>query len=191
MKLLDAATAIVEELGTQAVTVSAVLERTGIARATFYRHHPSVADLLAATMVRLLPPPPKVPARGSLRNKLRALVRSQSANAPTTLIAMSWLTIHGDPPGMPWSEAYKCDEAANIQLLRQRLAEYYVAPVVQIVESTSLRSEIDLIGAVRSLLGPVVFARLSGLPEADCTAIGNASVDSFLATHLFAREAQL
>jgi hypothetical protein len=69
-RLLDAATALLRSGGPSAVTIDAVTKSANVARATLYRHFSSANDLLAASFITLIPPPPMPPEHGSLRERL-------------------------------------------------------------------------------------------------------------------------
>src|SRR3954454_8695506 len=69
-RLLDAATALLRTGGPSAVTIDAVTRSANVARATLYRHFSSANDLLAASFMSLIPPPPMPPEEGTLRDRL-------------------------------------------------------------------------------------------------------------------------
>ena len=56
------------------MTIDAVTRSANVARATLYRHFSSANDLLAASFMSLIPPPPMPPEDGSLRDRLTAIV---------------------------------------------------------------------------------------------------------------------
>ena len=72
--LLEAATTLLRSGGPSAVTIDAVTRTANVARATLYRHFSSANDLLAASFMSLIPPPPMPPEEGSLRDRLTVIV---------------------------------------------------------------------------------------------------------------------
>ena len=187
-RLLDAATSLLRSGGPSAVTVDAVTRAANVARATLYRHFPSGNDLLAAAFHSLIPPTPTPPAKGSLRERLTALVLAWAdsiADAPATLTAMSWLALGGDMERLPGAPRRHSD-SAELRTLRARVAQQYVEPFGAIFDSPAAAAElgeVDRAEAVALLLGPVVLGKLSTLPDFDYRTCARAAVDGFLATH--------
>lgn len=68
--VLKAATALLIERGPAAFTIDAVVERSGVAKTTIYRHWPSRSDLLTATIGHQISAPTTIPDTGSLRGDL-------------------------------------------------------------------------------------------------------------------------
>ena len=188
-RLLEAATTLLRSGGPNAVTVDAVTRASNVARATLYRHFPSGNDLLAAAFHALIPPAPIPPDQGSLRDRLIAALHGFSdliAETPISLAAMSWLALGGDLEQMRWGKDKRVSESAEVQTLRERVAEQYAAPFDAIFDSPSAIAalgEIDRTRAVSLLLGPIVLGKLSTLANFDYREIAEVAVDGFLATH--------
>jgi len=72
--ILESAVAILREQGVDAVTMSAVVRRSGVARATVYRRWPNREALLVASLRRSMGPPALVPT-GDLDTDVRAGAR--------------------------------------------------------------------------------------------------------------------
>ena len=184
-RLLEAATSLLSSGGPSAVTVDAVTRAANVARATLYRHFPSGNDLLAAAFRALMPAAPTPPAEGTLRDRLIALVQAQAdliAEAPVSIIAMSWLALGGDMQQLP----LRTDDSAEVRTLRERVSEQYAIPFEALLgspEAIAELGEVDHAQAVALLLGPIVLGKLSTLAEFDYTRCVHAAVDGFLATH--------
>jgi AcrR family transcriptional regulator len=71
--ILAATAELVAESGFEALTVDAVAERAGVARASIYRRHANRTALLIAACEAFAPPLPEPPRTGSLRCDLLAL----------------------------------------------------------------------------------------------------------------------
>src|SRR5699024_10637764 len=164
-RLLDAATHLLSTGGVEAVSVEAVTRMTKVARATPYRHFGGTAPLLAATFELLLPPVEDSAASGSARDQLIALLAPQPDwmdQAPLTITSLAWLSIGsvgGDPA-----------DSAAITSLRSRVIEEYRQPFDRILAQPDVQAQpgnIDNTFAIVQLLGPVVFARLTGLCTVD------------------------
>ena len=171
------------------MTVDAVTRAANVARATLYRHFPSGNDLVAAAFHALIPPAPTPPADGSLRDRLIALVQAQAdliAEAPVTLTAMSWLTLGGDLERVPGAPHRSSRDSPEVQTLRERVAQQYLAPFEAIFSSPQAVAElgeVDRAMAGALLLGPIALGKLSTLPDFDYREIAISAVDGFLATH--------
>ena len=177
-RLLDAATHLLSTGGVEAVTVEAVTRMSKVARATLYRHFGGTAQLLAASFERLLPRVEVSTASGSVRDQLIALLTAQADlidQAPLNITTLAWLSIGsvgGDPA-----------DSAAITSLRSRVIEEYRQPFDRILTHPDVRAQlgnVDTTFAIVQLLGPVVFARLTGLCTVDhdgCVQL----VDDFLA----------
>lgn len=67
--VLDASAALMLERGPAAFSIDAVVERTGVAKTTIYRHWPSRSELMAEVFKHLMTPGP-IPDTGTLRGDL-------------------------------------------------------------------------------------------------------------------------
>ncbi|WP_264062305.1 TetR/AcrR family transcriptional regulator [Mycobacterium angelicum] len=182
--MLEAAAALLLEGGPGAVTVDAVTRTAKVARATLYRHFPSGNDLLAATFNSLIPPAPMPPDRGSLRDRLLAVVLAQGefiAEAPAVMTAMSWLALGPDLQELPEPRHNQGADSA-INTLRERIARQYAAPFDALFDSAAAAElgEVDRPRAIALLIGPLVLGRLSTLPNFDYRECARAAVDGFL-----------
>jgi AcrR family transcriptional regulator len=190
-RLLDAATALLRSGGPGAVTIDAVTRSANVARATLYRHFSSANDLLAASFVSLIPPPPMPPEHGSLRERLTAIVVAWAesiAEAPTTLTAMAWLSLGPDIGHLPNAQH---GDAGSLEMrsLRERIAQQYSAPFDVIFDGPQAAEELEPVDrplALALLIGPLAFGRISTLAEFDYQAAAVAAVDGFL--KCFAKE---
>lgn len=179
-RLLDAATKLLNTGGIEAVTIDAVTKASRVARTTLYRHFSSSTQLLAATFERLLPQVAPPPAAGSLRDQLVELLGRQATlfqQAPLQVTTLAWVALGPTPDGT--AENY--DRGA----LRARIIDHYRQPFDALLKSPEARAEFDefdLELILCQLVGPVAFARLTGLrviDRDDCERI----VDDFLAAH--------
>ncbi|WP_051797975.1 TetR/AcrR family transcriptional regulator [Catenuloplanes japonicus] len=69
-------TALLVEGGPAAVTIDEVVTRSGVARATVYRHWPTRRQLVFDGLAALVPEPPPAPAAGPIDERLPALLLS-------------------------------------------------------------------------------------------------------------------
>jgi AcrR family transcriptional regulator len=185
--LVDAATALLRSGGPSAVTIDAVTSAANVARATLYRHFASGDDLLAAAFYSLVPRAPMPPQRGTLRDRLIALVQACAesfARASVTLTAMSWPTLGADTQVL--ASAPGTARSREMHTLRERVAQQWAEPFDVIFSSPEAKAElgyVDRSQAVALLLGPIVLGTLDLLVEFDYRECARAAVDGFLATH--------
>ncbi len=182
-RLLDAAADLLSTGGIEAVTIEAVTKASKVARATLYRHFTSSSHLLAVTFERLLPqvtPPP--PSTGSLRDQLVELLDRQAslfADAHLHVTLLAWLSLG------PTSPAEAADTQASTKALRTRVVDQYREPFDAILQSPRAHDELDDLDvelAMFQLVGPLAFARMTGLNTMSrrrCEHI----VDDFLKAH--------
>ncbi|MFI5508975.1 TetR/AcrR family transcriptional regulator [Mycobacterium sp. NPDC051804] len=184
-RLLDAAAALLRTGGVEAVTIDAVTKASKVARTTLYRHFNSSSHLLAATFERLLPQViPPAPTSGSLHDRLVELLSRQAdlfAEAPLQVTTLAWAALG---PTETQSAGDEQHHPTHITL-RARVVEQYRRPFDEILQSPDVRAELgelDIELALCQLVGPLVFARMTGLraiTHADCARI----VDDFMAAH--------
>lgn len=160
-RLLDAATSLLLSGGVEAVTVDAVTRLSKVARTTMYRHFHSTTHLLAAAFEHLLPQVIPPLANGDLRDRLIELLERQAAlidEAPLHLTTLAWLSLG---PGDPDSDRRK-----PLAGLSARVVEQYRQPFDELLAGPEARAELDdfdITVAIIQLVGPIVFAKLTGM----------------------------
>lgn len=176
-RLLDAATTLLKTGGVQAVTVDAVTALSKVARTTMYRHFDSTADLLTATFERLVPQVAPPATEGPLREQLIELITRQALlieEAPLQLTTLAWMAMSAPESSGATPQTFTS--------LRDRVIEQYRRPfdaAFHTEEARKALGDYDIDLALAQLIGPIVFAKLTGLrtfARADCTQL----VDDFL-----------
>jgi AcrR family transcriptional regulator len=169
--ITSAATDLLMEGGVHAVTVDAVIARSGVARSTIYRHFPASTDLLAAAFDQLLPPVPEAPADGAFPERLLGLMLEQSAmlrDAPTTVVMTAWLVVTTEGMKHAVSSATTSPHFSGLQ---ERLLEHHRSPLATLLrqglERGELRDDLDVDIAVSQLGGPLVFRKLISMEPVD------------------------
>ncbi|MCV7435567.1 TetR/AcrR family transcriptional regulator [Mycolicibacterium bacteremicum] len=180
-RLLDAAATLLSTGGVEAVTIDAVTKASKVARTTLYRHFQSSSHLLAATFERLLPQvTTPAPTGGSLRDQLIELLTRQAAlfnDAPLHVTTLAWLSLG------PTGAKDETDDRHASGALRARVVDQYRQPFDALLNGDVARVELDdfdLELALCQLVGPLAFARMTGIrtvTHKDCANI----VDDFLA----------
>jgi AcrR family transcriptional regulator len=150
--VLGAAIDLLAERGYSGFSVESVVERTGIAKTTLYRHWPTRDDLLAAAIARLDGAGP-LPDTGSVRQDLQDLLarRVQAARIPQWERCM---------PALVEAAAHRPELAAMIARLTSQVLAQIETLLGRGIERGELRHELDPQLAASALIGPIVFRRL-------------------------------
>lgn len=151
--VLAAAADLLLECGVGGFTVEAIVERSGVARSTIYRHWDTRRELLLATLDRLLPAPRDPDVEGALRERLVALGEAhvrRLRNAPWAAALPMLLDAASRDP-----------ELAGV---RERLVEENTGPTRRTLQLAIDRGELptdtDVDEAIGQLAGPTVFRHL-------------------------------
>jgi AcrR family transcriptional regulator len=150
--VLGAAIDLLAERGYSGFSVESVVERTGIAKTTLYRHWPTRDDLLAAAIARLDGSGP-LPDGGSVRQDLQDLLarRVQAARTPQWERCM---------PALVEAAAHRPELAAIIARLTSQALAQVETLLQRGIERGELRHDLDPQLAASALIGPIVFRRL-------------------------------
>jgi AcrR family transcriptional regulator len=149
---LGAATEILIEGGYSAFSIEAVVERTGIAKTTLYRHWPSRNDLLHAVIAQLDHTRP-LPDTGSIRGDLREFFSRRARAARSS----QWERCI---PALIDAAARHPEIAATIAALTAAVLDQIATLVRRGVDRGELRADLDPTLAASALIGPIVFGRL-------------------------------
>ena len=172
--MLDAAGELLLERGVPAFTIEAIVERSGVARSTIYRHWDTRRELLVATFDHLLPIPRDPDVAGPLRERLLTLARAHAerlSNAPWAAAIPALLDAAARDP-----------ELAGV---RERLVAENGGPTRRTLELAISRGELaadtDIDEAISQLAGPMVFRHLITREPTD-DQFAARTVDLFLAS---------
>ena len=172
--VLEAAGQLLLEGGLPSFNIEAIVERSGVARSTIYRHWDSRRELLLATFEHLLPPPADPDVNGTLRERLLALAEAHARRLRDA----------------PWAAAIPMllDAAARdpeLSGVRERLVEENAGPTRRTlelaIEQGELPPDTDVDEAIAQIAGPMVFRHLI-VGEPTDAAFARRLVDLFLAS---------
>jgi AcrR family transcriptional regulator len=154
------------------VTIDAIVARSGIAKSTIYRHWESRDEVLIDVMQACAPAIETPPAELGFERGLRALGREfvRILNDPewTRIIpALFMLKAHADDVALLERDLGNRQESAIEQVLQRG------------VDEGRLRADYDLEEACASIVGPLLFAHLTGKPPID-DAFADRIIDIFL-----------
>ena len=155
--VLGAAIDLLAERGYSGFSVEGVVERTGVAKTTLYRHWPTRDDLLAAAIARLdgggLDGREPLPDTGSVRQDLLDLLARRVRAARTT----QWERCM---PALVEAAAYHPELATLIARLTTQILVQIETLLGRGIERGELRGDLDPQLAASALIGPIVFRRL-------------------------------
>ncbi|MEV0066464.1 TetR/AcrR family transcriptional regulator [Amycolatopsis sp. NPDC050768] len=173
---LSAARDLLAEGGLPAATVDAISARSGVSKATLYKHWPSRTALAAEAFGREMADAIPSPCTGDPRADLVEQVRRVSAfyAGPTgEVFAQLLAACVTDPPAAPFFREFFLDgRRAAISVLWQRL-----------VDAGQASPTVDVETATDVLFGPLIFRRLTGhapLTVAEADAISSAALEGLL-----------
>ena len=172
--VLRTATDLLVEGGPSAVTIDAIVARSGVAKSTIYRHWEARDDVLLAVIEhcapRIDPPEEALGFEASLR-RLLADLRRVLDDPDWARVLPALITLRTQNHGVADLEQRieQRQERAVAEVLHRGVAEGRLAPGVDVDEATAL------------LAGPLVFAVLMGKPAID-DAFCDQVVDAFLHT---------
>lgn len=171
--VLDTAAAIVVEQGTAALTVDAVVARSGVARSTIYRHWPTRDDLLVDVFEYCVPsletPMPDLGFEAAMRQFLHAVVGHLADEKWNRML-----------PALMALKAYEPTLARVEERMEERQGSISADLFARGEREGLFGPELDRSRAMALLVGPLVFAALSG--ETPITqGLADAALANFLA----------
>jgi AcrR family transcriptional regulator len=150
--VLGAAIDLLAERGYSGFSVESIVERTGVAKTTLYRHWPTRDDLLAAAIAKLDGAGP-LPDTGSVRQDIQDLLarRVRAARTPQWERCM---------PALVEAAARHPELAAMIAQLTSQVLAQIETVLGRGIARGELRHDLDPQLAASALIGPIVFRRL-------------------------------
>ena len=176
--VLRTATDLLVDGGPSAVTIDAIVARSGVAKSTIYRHWESRDDVLVAVIESCAPhiePPDESLGFEPALRQFMAAVREMLNDPDWMRVLPALLTLRTQKHGVADLEQRieARQEHAIESVLRRGVTEGRVRPDFDLDEATAL------------LVGPLTFAVLIGKPAVD-EAFTDRVIDAFLATHAVA-----
>lgn len=170
--VLRSATDLLVEGGPFAVTIDAIVARSGVAKSTIYRHWESRDDVLLAVIESCAPqipdPDPEADVVASLREVVHSVV--ESLNDP------EWARML---PALLMLKNHK----AGIKAIDERLEHEQDMVVTTLIERAVkegvLEAGIDVQEAIAHLLGPFLFGHLTESVQLDA-GFADRTIDRFL-----------
>jgi AcrR family transcriptional regulator len=173
--VLRAATDLLVDAGPWAVTIDAIVQRSGVARSTIYRHWTSRDEVLLAVLEDCAPaieaPDPSL----GFEDDLRALV----GQLGTAMRDPEWARV---APSILGLKHHLADIAELDERIGERQEHAIEAVLRRGIAAGHLPDDLDLDEASAFLVGPLTFAFLTGHPAIDAGLCVRA-VDVFLASY--------
>jgi AcrR family transcriptional regulator len=175
--ILTAATELLCEKGLSAVTIDDVVDRSGVARATLYRHWPSRRALLLDGLAALMKASPIPPLEGDVAQRLAMYLAAQADQFSSHSVSISRVL-----PSL-------LEAARNDPEFADQMPEFHKArraPVHTIIRDAKALGEInpdvDPDIALAELVGPLLFRRVILGDSVDET-FRQTIIRDFLAAH--------
>ena len=173
--VIRSATDLLVDGGPSAVTIDAIVARSGVAKSTIYRHWPSRDDVLLAVIESCAPalpaPDPDVDVVAALRATLRAVAG--------TLNDPEWARVL---PALLMLKNHEAGVRAIDERLEHEQDEVVRSLIARAVDEGVLVVDVDVAEAMTHLLGPLLFAHLTGSVPLDDGFVDR-TVDRFLAAY--------
>ncbi len=177
--VLRTATDLLVEGGPSAVTIDAIVARSGVAKSTIYRHWESRDDVLVAVIENCAPnlvaPDPALGFEHGLR-MLVSQVRQALADPEWARVIPALLLLKSHQAGIADLE----------ERLGDRQDQTLASIVAQGITEGVLPADIDVEQVAALLFGPLVFAHLTGRPPVTDD-LAQRIVDGFLRSSSIAR----
>ncbi|MEE8601280.1 TetR/AcrR family transcriptional regulator [Euzebya tangerina] len=156
--ILQATRDVLAEVGPSGLTIDAVAERAGVARATVYRRHASKDDLVLAAVEAVYAELPTL-GMADLRDDLIAMVTAAGAMLRDSSIGAALPHLAGElGAGTPLGTAYL---NSVLRPRQQMIAER----IARAITDGDVRADVNPNLAVAGLVGPVMFVILSGATD--------------------------
>lgn len=173
--VLDAATALLVDGGPNAVTVDAIVASSGVAKSTIYRHWDSRDEILVAVFESCAPNPPTLDESLPFVDALRTFSR----DVVHILQDPQWARLI---PVMLMLKYHEGGIAAVEDRLEVRQRDAVAEALHRGVDEGVLRPGLDVGEATAHLVGPLLFAHLTGNVELT-PEFADRTVDVFLAAY--------
>ena len=173
--VLQAATDLLVEGGPNALTIDAIVGRSGVAKSTIYRHWPSRDEVLLAVIESRAPMMPEPDPAADVVTSIREAVRASAA----TLNDPEWARM---VPAMMLLR----NNDEDIKAIDERLEKRRHAVLASLIERAAaegvLADDVDVAEAITFLFGPMLFAHLTETVPLD-GGFADRIVDRFLAAY--------
>jgi AcrR family transcriptional regulator len=170
--VIQAATELLVEGGPNAVTIDAVVARSGVAKSTIYRHWESRDDVLLSVIEHAAPqipdPDPADDVITALRKTLHVVVGS--FNDP------NWARV---VPALLMLRYHEAGIAAVEERLEREQDTVLSTLLRRACEEGVLRTDVDIPEAIAAIVGPLLFAHLTESVPLD-DAFADRTLDMFL-----------
>lgn len=173
-RVVAAASQLLLDGGVAGLTVEAVIQRSGVARSTIYRHWPTRGDLVASAFSALMALPPEPPGGGTLQQRLESVIEPMAddigSEAYAALVPSLLADAARDPELRPFRDRFVAAQEGRVAGI-----------MADAIRDGELPADTDAAEAASQLVGPLLFHRVVLGREVDA-AMGRRMVGLFLAS---------
>jgi AcrR family transcriptional regulator len=173
--VLQTATDLLVEGGPSALTIDAIVARSGVAKSTIYRHWPSRDEVLLAVIESRAPVMPEPDPGADVVTSIREAVRASAA----TLNDPEWARM---VPAMLLLRNHEADIKAIDERLERHRHDVLGSLIERAATEGVVVADIDVPEAISFLFGPMLFAHLTETVRVDGD-YADRIVDRFLAAY--------
>jgi AcrR family transcriptional regulator len=173
--VLQTATELLVEGGPSALTIDAIVSRSGVAKSTIYRHWPSRHDILLAVIESRAPRLPEIDPDVDVVTGLRLVVRAAAAS----LNDPEWARMM---PAMLLLRNHEADIKAIDERLELQRHEVLTSLLERAEREGIVTAGLDIPESISHLFGPLLFAYATDSITID-EGFADRIVDQFLAAH--------
>ena len=175
--VLDAGVELLVECGPQAVTVDAIVQRSGVAKTTIYRHWGSREDLVVDVIREVVKPTPALRADLPFEEALRTMMRASCTQAADDRLRRAF----------PALLLAKAQAQPALERLREETQDDHHSRLEEIlrrgVDEGHLRPDVTVQDAIIQLMAPMVLLTCGFHDLDDPTPTADRIVDLFLSSH--------
>jgi AcrR family transcriptional regulator len=173
--VIRAATDLLVEGGPSAVTIDAIVARSGVAKSTIYRHWQARDEVLLAVIEECAPRLPEPDPDSDVVTALRQTMHAVAA----TLNDPEWARVI---PALLMLKNHEAGVRAIDERLEHEQDEILTSLIQRAMDEGVLAPDVDVPEAITHLLGPLLFAHLTEVVAVD-KAFADRTLERFLAAY--------
>lgn len=175
--MLAAAAELLDEKGFNGFSVDEVARRSGVSKATIYKHWPDgvhvAVEAYGSLVTEVMPTPSTGDVIADLTEQVRRVAAVYSGRRGTVIAQLLAAGIGAQAPGLLWEKFFATRWQETVATIRSG------------IDDGLLRSDLDPDLAISLLFGPIVFRLFNGRPPldaADAAALADLALNGLIRT---------